>query len=230
MKTVAFILARGGSKRIPNKNIKEFCGEPMISWAIRAARESNCFDEIIVSTDSKEIASISVSLGAEVNDLRSSELSNDYTTSIEVMANEASILENIVKYVCFLYASSPLIQAKTLKKAFTELKEDSSLDYVFPVARFAHPPERGFSIDKKKKIQPINSKNFHKRTQDLDAYYHDSGQFYFGKPEAFKELKPIFSNRSKAIVLSRIEVCDIDEEEDWSMAEILFKNLRNDKQ
>jgi len=229
MKAVAIILARGGSKRIPNKNIKEFCGEPMISWAIRAAKESNCFDDIFVSTDSKEIASISISLGAEVNELRSEELSNDYTASTEVMANEASNLEKIVEYICFIYASSPLIQAKNLKKAFVELKEDSDLNYVFPVTKFAHPPERGFSIDSNMKIQPINAKNFHARTQDLDSYYHDSGQFYFGKPDAFKELQPIFSNRSKGIVLSRTEVCDIDEKEDWSMAEILFENLRNKK-
>lgn len=227
MKATAIILARGGSKRIPNKNIKEFCGEPMISWVIKAAEESKCFSNILVSTDSKEIASISLSLGAEVDKLRSEELSNDHITSAEVMAYEASKLANDAKFICFLYASSPLTQAKILKKAFNYLKEGLDLDYVFPVAEFAHPPERGFYFDKDTKIEPRNTKDYLIRTQDLKSLYHDSGQFYFGRPRAFLNLNPIFGSKSKGIILPRTEVCDIDEEEDLLMAEILFTHIQN---
>jgi len=225
MKNVAVILARSGSKRIPNKNLKEFCGKPMISWPIKAALESNCFEKIIVSTDSREIAEISKEFGAEITGLREDRLSDDSTTSTKVMSYEASKVKEEFDLICCIYGSAPLVKHETIVKALDLLSQNQDVNYVFPVTEFSHPPSRGFRLDAKSRLISLDSGSYLKRTQDIESVYHDAGQFYFGKPEAFIKQTPIFDKNSKALVLPRTQVCDIDSEEDWEMAEILFKNI-----
>ena len=225
---LAIIPARGGSKRIPRKNIKEFCGKPMIAYSIEAAKKSGCFDKIIVSTDDEEIAALARSLGAEVPFMRPKELSDDHTATIPVIAHairetchkELSQLEAI----CCIYATAPFVQAMYIKEAYEKLKLTKA-SYAFSATSFPFPIQRAIRLTKEDRVEMFSPENFNTRSQDLEEAYHDAGQFYWGTPEAWLEGKIIFAPHSTAVLLPRHLVQDIDTPEDWIRAEFMFRAL-----
>jgi N-acylneuraminate cytidylyltransferase len=222
---LAVIPARGGSKRIPRKNIKPFCGKPMIAWSIVAAIESGCFDRIIVSTDDVEIADIARKYGAEVPFMRPAELSDDHTGTIPVIAHaigwqQKNGLSPLA--VCCIYATAPFARGEQLKCGLAIL-EKRNCDYVFSVTSYAFPIQRAIRITSAGRVEMFQPENFNTRSQDLQEAFHDAGQFYWGRPEAWLTGKPIFSSNSSPLILPRYLVQDIDTPEDWHRAEIMFK-------
>lgn len=225
---VAVIPARGGSKRIPRKNIKEFCGKPMIAYSIEAALQSGCFDKIIVSTDDSEIAQVAKSYGAEVPFIRPKELSNDYTGTIPVIRHAIEwLVEHGVdtNLVCCLYATAPFVTAEHLQQGLQQL-EDNNAAYAFTVTSYAFPIQRAIKLNPELGVEMFDANNFNTRSQDLEEAYHDAGQFYWGKTEAWLSEKMIFGPESTAVILPRHRVQDIDTPEDWERAEWLFKALQ----
>lgn len=224
MKKVAIITARGGSKRIPRKNIRNFCGYPIISYSIKAALESGCFDEVMVSTDDKEISEISQKYGAKIPFLRSEKNSNDYATTADVILEVISSYQNFGKnfdYFCCIYPTAVFVTAEKLKKA-QDLLISSMADSLVPVARFSFPIQRAVRI-KNGLIEYFWPNEMDKRSQDLEESFHDCGQFYFAKTNKFLESKKLFTDNTIALEMKESEVQDIDNEEDWRMAEIKFK-------
>ena len=225
---ICVIPARGGSKRIPRKNIKKFNGKPIIAYSIEAALKSNCFDQVIVSTDDDEIAEVAKKYGAQVPFLRPDELSNDYAGTIPVIKHAIEWMEDnksSVENVCCLYATAPFIQSQTISKAFQQLQESNS-DYCFSVTSFVFPIQRAIKIVKKNKVSMFYSDYFNTRSQDLEEAYHDAGQFYWGKAQAFKDELPIFSEAASPYILPRYLVQDIDTTEDWIRAEAMHRVLQ----
>jgi pseudaminic acid cytidylyltransferase len=225
---ICVIPARGGSKRIPRKNIKEFNGKPIIAYSIETALRSNCFDQVIVSTDDDEIAEVARKYGAKVPFVRPDELSNDYVGTIPVIKHAIEWMEdneNPVENVCCLYATAPFIQSQTISKAFQQLK-DLRTDYCFSVTRFAFPIQRAVKIVQDNKVNMFYPEHFNIRSQDLEEAYHDAGQFYWGKAQAFKDELPIFSEVATPYILPRYLVQDIDTLEDWTRAEVMYKVLQ----
>ena len=225
---ICMIPARGGSKRIPRKNIKAFNGKPIIAYSIEAALESNCFDQVIVSTDDNEIAEVARTYGAKVPFIRPAELSNDYAGTIPVIKHTIEWLEghnNTINNVCCLYATAPFIQSQTISKAFQQLLE-SKADYCFSVTSFAFPIQRSLRITQDDKVGMFYPENFNVRSQDLEESYHDAGQFYWGKAQAFKDELPIFSEAASPYILPRYLVQDIDTTEDWIRAEAMYRVLQ----
>ena len=221
---VAVIPARGGSKRIPRKNIRNFCGKPMIHWSIEVAKNSGCFDRIIVSTDDDEIASVAKRCGAEVPFIRPSAISDDHATTADVIAHSIGHMETSgfpVSAVCCIYATAPFILPQNIQEALEKFQRTNA-EFVFSAALYASPIQRAFSINSKDRVEMANPEYFSTRSQDLEQMYHDAGQFYWGKPEAFVEKQPFFTSKSCAYILPRYRVCDIDTEEDWQFAEFLF--------
>jgi pseudaminic acid cytidylyltransferase len=228
---IAVIPARGGSKRIPRKNIKDFCGKPMIAWSIMAARESGLFNRIIVSTDDSEIAEVAKAWGAETPFMRPLELSNDFAGTTEVIAHATQwALDGGLKLdaVCCIYATAPLIQAEDLKIGLSVL-ESGSWEYAFSVTEFAAPIFRAFKQTADGGIEMFFPEYFSTRSQDLPVAFHDAGQFYWGRPNAWTEGKKIFERYSAPVKLPRWRVQDIDNFEDWKRAEILFKQIGDTK-
>ena len=224
---VAIIPARGGSKRIPRKNIKLFCGQPIIAWTIKAALNSECFDRVIVSTDDHEIADTARKYGAEAPFVRPSELANDYVGTIPVVRHAIEWLHAdgcISEEVCCLYATAPLILIEDLRQGLVTLKE-YECDYAFSVTDYAFPIQRAIRLDSEGKIEMVCPENFKIRSQDLERAYHDAGQFYWGRAKAWLEEKKIFSSSSKPIILPRYRVQDIDTHDDWKRAELIFTSL-----
>lgn len=225
---VAVIPARGGSKRIPRKNIKEFCGKPMIAYSIEAALQSGCFDNVIVSTDDIEVAEVAKEYGAEVPFMRPVELSDDYTGTIPVIRHAIEELEAQGQYynhVLCLYATAPFVQAEAISQAYEQLQQ-AQADYCFTVTNFASPIQRAFKLTQNKRIQMFEPEQFDKRSQDLEEAYHDAGQFYWGGAEAFKQEKPLFSQFASPYQLPRYLVQDIDTLDDWKRAELMFQALK----
>jgi N-acylneuraminate cytidylyltransferase len=225
---LAIIPARGGSKRIPRKNVRLFCGKPIIGWSIDAALASGCFDRVLVSTDDAEIARIAEDWGAEVPFTRPPELSDDHTTTIPVIAH--AILWALgqglsVEAACCLYATAPFCEPDDLRRGL-KLLEESDCDYVFPVAGYAFPIQRAIRITGNGRVQMFDPDQFGVRSQDLEPAYHDAGQFYWGRPDAWLEPRPIFSEMAVPLVLPRFRVQDIDTPEDWEFAETLFRLSR----
>ncbi|MGG1954557.1 pseudaminic acid cytidylyltransferase [Enterobacter cloacae] len=224
---VAIIPARGGSKRIPRKNIKEFCGKPMIAWSIEAAQKSGVFDRIIVSTDDAEIAEVARQYGAEVPFMRPEELSNDYAGTIPVIRHATDWLishDCVVDYVCCIYATAPFIRAEDIIQGLGTLQMQQG-DYAFTVSRFPYPIQRALKVSDEQRISMFSPDMFHVRSQDLEESWHDAGQFYWGTSSAWLNEKPIFSADSYSIELPRERVQDIDTPEDWRVAEWLFKAM-----
>ena len=226
MQNIAIITARGGSKRIPRKNIKLFCGYPIIYYSIKAAIESEIFDEVMVSTDDDEIASISRECGASVPFMRTLKTSDDYATTTDVLSEVLSAYANIGRIfetVCCIYPTAPFITPLKLQECFSILTKNDA-DSIVPVVRFSFPPQRGFVIqDGHLKYQyPENAK---KRSQDIDFLYHDAGQFYLFKMDSFKRNNEILTDRTIPYILREIEVQDIDTQDDWELAEIKYKVL-----
>lgn len=224
---LAVIPARGGSKRIPRKNIKLFAGKPMIAWSIEAALASGCFDHIIVSTDDAEIADVARAHGAEVPFMRPSELSDDHAGTIPVVAHAVDWMAQqvgLVELVCCLYATAPFVQAQDLSQGL-EMLQKSGAQYAFTVTHFASPIQRAFRITDHARIEMFNAAQFNTRSQDLEEAYHDAGQFYWGRAHAWLAATPLFSQVSTPIVLPRFRVQDIDTLDDWIHAEIMFEIL-----
>lgn len=225
---VAVIPARGGSKRIPRKNIKQFCGKPMIAYSIEAAIESGCFDRVIVSTDDTEIAKVAQAYNAEVPFIRPEELSNDQAGTIPVIQHAIHWLIEQVEapeFVCCLYATAPFIRPETIKQGLQQL-EDTNAAYAFSATSYAFPIQRAFRIKPSLGVEMFEPKQFNTRSQDLEEAYHDAGQFYWGTKEAWLTEKIIFGSESTPVILPRHRVQDIDTPEDWQRAELLFKAMQ----
>jgi len=225
---VAIIPARGGSKRIPRKNIKNFCGRPMIVWSIEAALESNAIDRVIVSTDDKEIASVANSYGADVPFIRPPELSDDFVGTVPVIKHAIEWLsqhKEAPSNVCCIYATAPFVCAEDLDKGF-ELLIGGNINYAFGVTSYDFPIQRAIKINRDMRVEMFQPENFNKRSQDLEEAWHDAGQFYWGTSEAWNTEQVIFSVQSVSIKIPRYRVQDIDTPEDWERAEWLFKAIR----
>ncbi len=225
---ICVIPARGGSKRIPRKNIKEFVGKPIIAYSIEAALESNCFDRVIVSTDDDEIANVAKKYGAQVPFIRPDELSDDYSGVIPVIQHAIEWLNNEGQSpidVCCLYATAPFVQAKAIQQAYVQMKEVQA-DYCFTVTSFAFPIQKAIRLTQDDRVDMFYPEFFETRSQDLVEAYHDAGQFYWGKAKAFKQQKLIFSRDSIPYILPRHLVQDIDTQEDWTRAEVMFRVLQ----
>lgn len=221
------IPARGGSKRIPRKNIKEFCGKPMIAWSIEAAIKSKCFDRIIVSTDDEEIVSVAKRYGAEVPFLRPAQLADDYTGTTEVIAHAIEWQNShgeVADKVCCLYATAPFVQATDLQKGF-DILESSGAEYAFSVTSYAFPIQRAIRITQNQRVEMFQPQHFNTRSQDLEEAWHDAGQFYWGRVAAWLANKPIFSSDAVPVLLPRHRVQDIDTPEDWGRAQLMFDAL-----
>lgn len=221
-KAVAIITARGGSKRIPRKNIKEFCGKPIIAYSIEAALQAGIFDEVMVSTDDEEIAAVALQYGAKVPFYRGAATANDFSTTADVLRE---VLEEYKKRdytfdnFCCIYPTAPFL---TAEKLITGMKLLENTDGVLPVVKFSFPPQRCVVI-KNGKVEMKWKENMNVRSQDLEPFYHDCGQFYCCRTKAFlTEGKLILDNMSPMIMDER-EVQDIDNIEDWKIAEIKYR-------
>lgn len=224
MRSIAIIPARGGSKRIPRKNIKLFSGVHVIGRAIKCAEESGLFNEIYVTTDDEEIASISQEYGARVPFKRNADLSDDYTVTVDVIADAITNIEEITKVpelVCCIYPVTPLLHSKRLIEA-EEILTKENWDFVFPALEFESPIERSFRKGNDGRIFFSNIDSINSRTQDLMINFHDSGQFYFGRKQAWISKSPILQGNSTFIELNKHEVIDIDTEADWELAEYIY--------
>ena len=228
MRSIAIITARGGSKRIPRKNIKEFCGKPIISYSIEAAIKSEMFEEIMVSTDDDEIAEVGKRYGAKVPFLRSEKTSNDYAVTSEVIEEvllEYKKLGSVFDYFCCIYPTAPFITAKRLKDAMETLIS-SNADSLLPVVKFSFPPQRCIVIHNGK-VEMKWPEYMNTRSQDLEEFYHDCGQFYAMKAESFLEKNKLITEETIPFLLPEIEVQDIDTTEDWTIAEMKYRILNN---
>lgn len=230
MKNIAIITARGGSKRIPRKNIKAFCGKPIIAYSIEAALKSGVFDEVMVSTDDQEIKNIAITYGAKVPFLRSEKTSNDMAMTYEVLLEVLDEYEKRglkFEQLCCIYPTAPFITAEKLKLGMTQL-ENEEADTVIPIVAFSFPPQRGFIINDNN-VTFKYPENALKRSQDLEPMYHDCGQFYCLNIEKFKESKKIISDNTKPLFMNELEVQDIDNESDWEIAELKYKILNKNR-
>lgn len=222
------IPARGGSKRIPRKNVKSFCGQPMIAYSIRAALEAKCFDKVVVSTDDSEIADIAMSFGASVPFVRPDELSNDFAGTVPVIKHAIEWFEqngSVPSQVCCLYATAPFVQSQSIKQAYQQM-QDTQTEYCFSVTSYAFPIQRAIKVNEQHRVEMFSPENFVKRSQDLEEAYHDAGQFYWGAATAWKQEKRIFSEVASPFILPRYLVQDIDTPEDWQRAELMYQVLQ----
>lgn len=227
MKALAVITARGGSKRIPRKNIKAFCGQPIITYSIKAALESGVFEEVMVSTDDAEIAEIAKVAGAQVPFMRSSDTANDFATTADVIAEVLESYKQCGKEfdaVCCIYPTAPFVSAEKLKNAM-QLLDEKDADSVLPVVRFSFPPQRSVIMEEgfMKFKWPEHALT---RSQDLEPFYHDAGQFYCLRTAAFMEQKKMVMEKTVPIEMPELEVQDIDTEEDWRIAEVKYKVMQ----
>ncbi len=226
---VAVIPARGGSKRIKRKNIKNFCGQPMIYWPIKKAEKSNIFEKIIISTDDSEIAKISESFGAEVLFKRPKALSDDNTEISEVLSHAVTwMTENKLnpKAVCCIYPTSVFFSTEDLSKGF-DMLNTGKWEFTFSVTDFDYPIFRSFEHSSKKGIQMFFPQHYHSRSQDLPVALHDASQFYWGTANAWIKKLKIFEKHSFPIKIPRWRVQDIDTHDDWKRAEFIFNSLKS---
>lgn len=222
--SLCLIPARGGSKRIPRKNIRPFAGKPMIAWPIAAAQAAGCFDRILVSTDDPEIAALARELGAETPFARPAALADDHATTMDVVTHALGWLEargEAPGALCCLYATAPFVQPEDLRAGKALLADH---DYAVPVTTFAFPIQRAMRIVQGG-LEMIQPEHRETRSQDLEEAWHDCGQFYWGQARAWRERRPIFGPATAPICLPRWRVQDIDTPEDWTRAEAMFKAL-----
>src|SRR3990167_503893 len=228
---IAVIPARGGSKRIPMKNIRLFFGKPSIAYSIEAAIESKLFDHIIVSTDNEVIAEVAQKYGAEIPFLLPPSLSDDFTGTNEVIKHAIQWFTNqgeIINYACCIYATAPFLQMKYLIESYVKLI-NSNKSFVFSATSYTFPIQRALRISDQLEVSAAFPEKILSRSQDLDEFYHDAGQFYWGTADAFINKINLFSDSSIAILIPRYLVQDIDTEEDWEYAELLYKSLQTRK-
>lgn len=220
MKNLAIIPARGGSKRIPRKNIKDFLGKPIIAYSIEAALNSGLFDEVMVSTDDEEIAAVALQYGASVPFMRSEKTANDYAPLAEVVEevkNDYGQMNRSFDNICLILPTSPLITSSMLNKG-KDLLIQTKADSVRPVVRFGYPIQRAFKMDEKGAVSMFNPEFAQTRSQDLEPSYHDAGMFYWMKAD-----KGLKGTNKYGFEISEMECQDIDNETDWKMAEMKFK-------
>ena len=226
---LAVIPARGGSKRIPRKNIKPFGGKPMVEWSIQAARDTGVFDRIVVSTDDAEIAAVAHDCGADVPFVRPAELSDDHTGTNPVVTHAINWYRahgHDLSQVCCIYATAPFIRSEDIRHG-AEVLIKSGADFAFSVTSFAFPIQRAIKLRADGHVEMFDPVQFQTRSQDLPEAYHDAGQFYWGTQSAWLSGVPIFGPRSVPVILPRYRVQDIDTPEDWQQAEALMQVLAN---
>jgi pseudaminic acid cytidylyltransferase len=226
---IAIIPARGGSKRIPRKNIKEFCGKPMIAWSIETAIESGCFHRILVSTDDQEIAEVAKAYGAEVPFMRPPELSGDYIGTIPVISHAIQWQASHgtpATQVCCLYATAPFVKAQDLHRGL-ELLQNNGADFAFSVTSFAFPIQRAVRITSEQRVEMFQPEHLNTRSQDLEEAWHDAGQFYWGLAAAWLDQKPFFAHQAMPVRIPRHLVQDIDTPEDWTRAEWMYRSWKS---
>ncbi len=229
-RNLAIVTARGGSKRIPRKNIKDFLGKPIISYSIEAAIESKVFEKVMVSTDDEEIAGIAQTYGAEIPFMRSAATSSDHATTEDVL--KEVILEyqkrgKIYDCICCLYPTAPFVTGEKIRRAMAALR-DSEADSIIPVVKFSYPPQRSFVL-RGGKVAMRYPEFLQTRSQDLDNWYHDCGQFYCVKTPAFLEYGEILTDNSIPLLTSELEMQDIDTEEDWKIAEMKYLIMHGER-
>lgn len=225
-KCICIIPARGGSKRIPRKNIKSFLGKPVIAYSIDAALRSGIFEEVMVSTDDEEIAEIARQYGASVPFMRSSETANDYAGTEDVISEVIEryrALGQEFETICCIYATAPFVKSERLYKAYGKLNENT--DAAFSVVSYSYPIQRSLRINKNGYVEMKFPQYLDARTQDLKETYHDAGQFYFVKTDSFFKEKTLWCRRTAPIILSELEVQDLDTETDWQLAELKYQHL-----
>lgn len=227
MKNLAIITARGGSKRIPRKNIRDFLGKPIIAYSIETALKSGVFNEVMVSTDDDEIAEIAKKFGAKIPFKRSNETSNDTATTTDVIIEVLSEYNkrNLnFDYACCIYPTAPFIKPESLKSGLDKMIQDNTIA-AFPVVKYSYPIQRSLEISNDGKLSMICPEHSRSRSQDLIPRYHDAGQFYWFKVSEIKPNMELLKMKASPIILSEKEVQDIDTEEDWILAELKFKLL-----
>lgn len=226
---VAIIPARGGSKRIPRKNINHFCGKPIIAYSIEAAFQSGCFDKVFVSTDDLEIATIAKKYGALVPNLRSSENSDDFSTIADVMIEVVETLKDDNVFpdnICCIFATAPFVTGDAIATAYTKLLEES-FTAIFPVVEYSYPIQRSLGFNNDGTISMVWPEHLLSRSQDLVKRYHDAGQFYWIKTKVMLEEGTLFVKNASSIVINSICAQDIDTPNDWLIAELKYKALNN---
>jgi len=226
LKSIAVITARGGSKRIPRKNIKEFCGKPILTYSIEAALNSKIFDTVMVSTDDQEIAEAAIYYGAEIPFFRSERASNDYTTTNDVLLEVIEEYEKRGQYfdiAACIYPTAPFITAEKLRRGIDMLLH-SEAETLIPVVDFSYPPQRAMH-EVNGWITPVYPENLDKRSQDLEKHFHDAGQFYITKIDRFKVNKRLMVGKILPMYISEMEVQDIDTQTDWELAELKYRLL-----
>lgn len=227
MRKLAIIPARGGSKRIPRKNIKNFLGKPIIAYSIQAAIESKLFDEVMVSTDDDEIAVIAQEYGAKVPFFRSAQNADDQATTFDVISEVLNSYKEDNKHfekACCIYPTAPFASASTLIK-FYEFLDESIFDCVFPVLRYGYPIQRALRIKEQERVEMLHPENLNTRSQDLEPTYHDAGQFYWFRTEPLMKVGALWSNNTGVKVIDEMLAQDIDNEEDWKIAEFKYRIL-----
>lgn len=227
MSRVAIITARGGSKRIPRKNIKPFLGKPILQYSIEAALQARVFDEIMVSTEDEEIAGIAKQAGAKVPFYRTEKTANDFATTADVIQEVLETYESQgthFDYACCIYPTAPFITPEKLIEGMKILEENHA-DSAMPVVQFSFPPQRGV-VRNGAYIIPKWPENMAKRSQDLETMYHDAGQFYWIDTKAFSEQHTVIMQKTVPVILSEMDVQDIDTEEDWAMAELKMNMIK----
>lgn len=223
-RSIAIIPARGGSKRIPRKNIKEFCGKPIIAFSIEAALQSKLFDVVMVSTDDEEVAEVAKNYGAEIPFFRSEYSSDDYASLsvvIEEVLQKYSDLGDYFDYFCCILPTAPFLDSDFLRNAFNKIIE-THCSAVFPVAQFSYPIQRALYF-KENRIEMIHPEHMQSRSQDLVDTFHDAGQFYFLRTDAFQKEKVLFTKNASAVILPELKVQDIDTDIDWQIAKLKYE-------
>ena len=225
--SIAIIPARGGSKRIPRKNIKDFCGKPIIAYSIEAALQSGIFDEVMVSTDDEEIAEVSRHYGASVPFFRNPETANDYATTAQVyreVLNEYKKRGQEFSYLCGIYSTAPFVTDKILRAAFEKMQQTDA-DSLIPIVRFSYPPQRAYLLEEGKIVRQF-PQYATARSQDIPPVYHDCGQFIVVKTESFLQKGIILTDNTISIEIPEMRVQDLDTAEDWEIAEVKYKWLQ----
>ncbi len=221
---VCVIPARGGSKRIPRKNIRLFCGQPMIARSIQTAIQSELFSKVIVSTDDEEVSKIAAEFGAEMPFTRPKELADDHAVLNDVMAHATDwINKNLVgvQYICCLLATAPFVRVSDLEQGYQSLLE-SNANYAFSACRFSFPIQRAVRVLSNNRVEMFHPEHLYTRSQDLEEAYHDAGQFYWGTMKAWQQKSPLFTKNSVLVTIPSSRVQDIDTMEDWERAERMF--------